>query len=55
MALSISLRPVFFPASRQLGDGVQVANAGEVGVLLPVLERPADAGCCLASSAGVPS
>jgi hypothetical protein len=29
---------------RQLGDGVRVTGAGEVGVFLPVLERLADAG-----------
>jgi hypothetical protein len=29
---------------RQLGDGGRVADAGEVGVFLPMLERLADAG-----------
>ena len=32
---------------RQLGDGVRVADAGEVGVLLPVLERLPDAAVVL--------
>jgi hypothetical protein len=35
-------------AGRQLGDGDRAADAGEVGVLLPVLERLADAGVLLA-------
>jgi len=34
----------FLLVGRQLGDGARVADAGEVGVLLPVLERLVDAG-----------
>jgi hypothetical protein len=34
-------------AGRQLRDGSRTADAGEVGVLLPVLERLADAGVFL--------
>jgi hypothetical protein len=34
----------FSLVDRQLGDGVQVVDAGEVGVLLPEMERLADAG-----------
>jgi hypothetical protein len=37
----------FLLLRRQLGDGVLVADAGEVGVFLPVLECLADAGVLL--------
>jgi hypothetical protein len=32
---------------RQIGDGGRVADAGEAGVVLPMLERLADAGVLL--------
>ena len=37
----------FLLIGRQLGDGGSVADAGEVGVFLPVLEHLADAGVFL--------
>ena len=37
----------FLLVRRQPGDGVRVTDPGEVGVLLPVLKRLADAGVFL--------